>query len=73
MIIKIESYLGDTLISGKVSSIGQVRSRMHLILEEVNERDFVAVYCARYKFDIIPYDDSIITDICIDLDTHKVF
>ncbi len=73
MIIEVESYLGDTLITGKVSSIEQLRHQMLSVLLQVGEKDFVPFFCARYGFDIMPYDDYIKVDFRIDLDTHKVF
>ena len=73
MVIEIESYSGNVFIFGKAASIGQLKNRMANILEQAGEKSFVSIFCARYSFDVLPYDERIEPDFCIDLDTHKVF
>lgn len=73
MIIEIESYLGDKLISGKTLSIGQLKHQMEAILKQVSEKDFVSIFCARYDFEVLPYDENIEAHYVVDLDTHMVF
>lgn len=72
-IIDIEHFLGDTLIIGKVSTVGQLKSRMMATLQDINAEDFIAVFCARYNFEIIPYDQTIQVDYVIDLDIRRVY
>ncbi len=72
MLVGIESINGDVLLSGKVSSVGQLKQRMMAVLSEVSEKDFISVFCARYGYDIYPYDENIRIDYLIDLDTHAV-
>ncbi|GKX53385.1 hypothetical protein [Budvicia aquatica] len=73
MLIEIESLNGDILLSGKVSSVGQLKQRMMDVLDEVGSNDFVAIFCARYGYDIYPYDHNIKVDYIIDLDVHRVY
>lgn len=72
MIVIIESYTGDALISGKVTSAGQLKYRMQMVLKDTSTEDFCSVFCARYQFDILPYDSHIKADYIMDLDTHLV-
>ena len=73
MLIRIESFYGDSLLSGKVSSIGQLKYRMMAVLADCSTCDFVSVFCARYGYNIYPYDKSIQVDYVIDLDIYKVY
>ncbi|MCL2323895.1 MAG: hypothetical protein FWC47_17535 [Oscillospiraceae bacterium] len=60
MIIYIESFYGDAVISGKVRTVGQLKYRVFKTLKEVGQKDFVSVFCARYNFDIIPIKKDVI-------------
>ena len=73
MLIKIESFYGDSLFSGKVSSIGQLKHRVMTVVADCDIQDFISVFCARYSYDIYPYDESIQVDYVIDLDTYLVY
>lgn len=73
MLIEIESLNGDMLLSGKVSSVGQLKQQVMNVLAEVGRNDFVAIFCARYGYDIYPYDQDIKVDYVIDLDVYKVY
>lgn len=73
MLIEIESYLGDTLVFGKVRSIGQLKYRMMAVLNDTPTEDFTAIFCARYKFEILPYNPGAQVDYRMDLDTCKVY
>lgn len=73
MLIQIESFLGDALLSGKVSSIGQLKHRMMMVLADCDTCDFIAIFCARYGYDIYLYDENIQVDYVIDIDIYKVY
>ena len=73
MIIEIESYYGNTLISGKVRNIGQLKNRMMKIINEVGADNFVDFFCIQFGFNVYPYDEHIIVDYVIDLDTYQVY
>lgn len=51
MIIEVECYLGDTLISGKVVSVSQLKSKMAKVFKDTCVKDFVSVFCVRYNGD----------------------
>lgn len=52
MLIKIESFYGDSLLSGKVSSIEQLKHRVMAVLADCDVGDFISIFCARYSYDI---------------------
>ena len=60
MIIRIESFYGDAVISGKVSTAGQLKYRVFKTLKEIGQKDFVPIFCARYNFDIMPIKKDVI-------------
>lgn len=69
MIVEVEHYLGDTLLSGKVRSVGQLKYRVRSVLRDTHPDDFVRIFCARYGFEILPELPEMQVDYCIDLDT----
>lgn len=73
MLIEIESFYGDSLLSGKVSSIEQLKYQVMTVLADCDIRNFISVFCARYSYDIYPYDESIQVDYVVDLDTYSVY
>ncbi|MGL5436909.1 MAG: hypothetical protein ACRDBO_16180 [Lachnospiraceae bacterium] len=73
MIIEVECYLGDALISGNVVSAGELKSKMAKVLKDTCTKDFVSVFCARYHFDLIPYAADIQVNFVMDLDIGSVF
>ncbi|KES14885.1 Aldo/keto reductase family [Gilliamella apicola SCGC AB-598-I20] len=73
MIIEVESYCGNTLISGKVRNIGQLKNRMMKIIKEFGTDNFVDFFCVQFGFNVYPYDEYIIADYVIDLDTYQVY
>lgn len=73
MLIEIESFYGDSLLSGKVSSIEQLKYQVMTVLADCDIQNFISVFCARYSYDIYPYDESIQVDYVVDLDTYSVY
>lgn len=73
MLIKIESFYGNSLLSGKVSSIGQLKYRVMTVVADCDIQDFISVFCARYRYDIFLYDENIQVDYVVDLDTYLVY
>lgn len=73
MIIEVESYYGNTLISGKVRNIGQLKNRMMKIIKEFGTENFVDFFYIQFGFNVYPYDEYIIVDYVIDLDTYQVY
>ena len=68
MIIYVESCYGNAILSGKVSSAGQLKNRMKATLNDIGAEDFISVFCSRYNFDRLPFDENIEWDYFIDLD-----
>ncbi|MGL5434557.1 MAG: hypothetical protein ACRDBO_04050 [Lachnospiraceae bacterium] len=73
MLIRIEYYFGDMLLSGKVRSAGQLKYRMQQTLADTPIEDFIPVFCSRYHYEILPHDKDVKVDYTIDLDTLIVF
>jgi phosphotransacetylase len=73
MIIMIESVYGDVLVSGKVSSAGQLKSRMMKVINCVDLEDFVSVFCAWFGYHRFAYDADVVVDYVIDLDVYRVY
>lgn len=72
MIVIIESNTKEILISGRVSSAGQLKHRMLQVLKDTGYKDFCWIFCARYQFEILPFDPNIDADYIMDLDTHRI-
>ncbi|MCX8674147.1 hypothetical protein J3U16_02455 [Gilliamella sp. B3023] len=73
MLIKIESFYGDSLLSGLVSSVAQLKHRVMAVLADCDLGDFISIFCARYGYYIYPYDERIQVDYVVDLDIYKVY
>ena len=73
MLVWIESFLGDRLISGKTCSEKELRQRMKEVLEIKEDEDFTAVFCRIHQFDEYPLSADIQVDFVIDLDTSLVY
>lgn len=73
MLIEIESFYGNILISGKVSSISQLKSRMMKIIHEVGSEQFIDTFYRQYGYDIYPYVNNIQVDYVIDLDIYHIY
>ncbi|WP_267339640.1 MULTISPECIES: hypothetical protein [unclassified Gilliamella] len=46
---------------------------MMTVVADCDIQDFMSVFCARYIYDIYPYDESIQVDYVVDLDTYSVY
>lgn len=72
MVIEIEAFFGDCYLWGKECNFSEIKKQMDQILSEVNETDFVDIFCARFGYDKIAFADRCV-DVVIDLDTHKIY
>lgn len=70
MLIELESAYGDKLIHGKHLTKCELQCAMNEILKIIDERDFLPVFCARYGYEELQYNNTIRVDYVIDLDTH---
>ena len=74
MLVEIESFYGDRLISGKKCTEKALREKMNKILEMVEDaRDFTPLFCRVYNYEEYPLSESHHVDFVIDLDTHLVY
>ena len=73
MIIEIESYLGDKLLSGKKCTEKELREKFKKALKVSQDENFLRIFCSMFKFEGIPFDENIEVDYVIDLDTHLVY
>ena len=71
MIIAIESVYGDHLLSGRTLSQNELNVAVKQILENHDEKSFVAAFCARFHYKELPYSDGYAA-YQIDLDTHRI-
>ena len=72
MIIEIESYTGDMMLWGKKIGERRLQAIVKELLTIVSEDDFPSAFCSRLGYESIPYDETLVADYVIDLDTHLV-
>ena len=72
MLICVESYLGDRLISGKKCSRQVLQERFTKTLAMAESGNFTELFCRMYGFDEYPMSDDVEVDFTLDLDTHKI-
>lgn len=77
MLIYIEMYPRDRLLTGAKCSVSELKIRVSKILKESETRDFISIFCARYNFeelplDTLPINENIDVDYYIDIDTELV-
>jgi predicted nucleic-acid-binding Zn-ribbon protein len=70
MLIEIESVYGDKLIHGNHLDREELQNALKEILQKVSEKDFSAIFCARYGYEELRCSDTVRVDYIIDLDTH---
>jgi len=73
MLIYIESFWGDRLISGKKCTENEVRKKFKEAVKITETADFTALFCRIFQFDEYPLAKDIQVDFIIDLDTHLVY
>ena len=75
MIIEIEGYGKEVLLTGKKCSVGKLKWMVHqtICLADKDTHHFVALFCRMHHFDKIGFEDGIMADYVIDVDTGVVF
>jgi len=74
MLVMIESFYGDRIISGKKCTEKTLRQKMNKILGMIGSiEDFTHLFCRVYCFEEYPCSEDIKIDFVIDLDTHIVY
>ena len=74
MIICIESWKGDTLLSGKAIPVRELKHQMRTVesLCDPVEDNFTALLCRMYGWETMPYSDAIVPDYTYDRDTGRI-
>ena len=73
MLIYIDSFFGDSLLSGKKCSEKELRKRVLETTSQCNTSDFTALFCRQYLFDELPLTEDVEVDFVVDLDTSLVY
>lgn len=73
MLVYVESYFGDRIISGKKCSEKKLREKFKQAFSINQAEDFTPIFCRMFKFEEIPFDQHIQVDFIIDLDTALVY
>lgn len=77
MLIYIEKYPKDRMLSGPKCSVSELKKRVLSILTEAETKDFISIFCARYNFEELPLvklpiNENIKVDYYIDIDAGLV-
>lgn len=73
MLIEIESFRGDKILSGKKCAEKELRQKMHQVLDLTEGEEFVAVFCRLFEFEVYSLLEADRIDYVIDLDTRIVY
>ncbi|MNH80327.1 hypothetical protein D3C73_326650 [compost metagenome] len=76
MIVEIDGYFGNVLLTGKTCSIRELRKKYNIAKRQcTNINDFSAVFCRLFEFELIPdaYKEGIRIDFVIDTDIDHIY
>ncbi len=73
MIIEIESFFGDYLLHGPKTDYINLKSQMNELRALTDTKDFVKIFCARYGYEILPWDETVQVDYVMDLDIYRIY
>lgn len=74
MIVKIEGYQVQTLVSGKKCSESKLHWQMKKAIDFMTEETkFVSMFSRLFDYEEIEYSDDVMVDYIIDIDIYKVF
>jgi len=74
VIIKIDGFHGQTLLSGKKRSKRKLREMYKESLSLItNVEELPKIFCILYNFEQIPYSSDIQIDFVIDTDTGRIY
>lgn len=73
MLVEIESFWGDKIISGEKCSEKELRHRVNVVLKITDTEEFTSIFCRMFQFEENKFTDDVRVDFVIDLDTHLVF
>ena len=74
MIIEMDGYYHQVLLSGKKSSKQQLKKK-YLQAKQLTDdiKDLPNVFCRLNNFEPLPYDNNVEIDIVIDTDTDRIY
>ena len=73
MLVEIESYFGDRLISGKKCTENQLREKYMQAIKIADASNFTELFCRMFSFEEYPLSDDVQVDFVMDLDTNIVY
>ncbi|PID04509.1 hypothetical protein CSV65_13850 [Sporosarcina sp. P31] len=74
MIINIDGYYHQVLVSGKKCTKRQLREKYKKAKElTYDSRDFPAIFCTLHNFEEIFFDVKLEVDFVIDTDTDRIY
>ena len=73
MIIEIESFWGDCLLHGPKTDSMTLQSQMNALLTYTDTKDFVRIFCVRYGYEELPFDETVRVDYVMDLDISRIY
>ena len=73
MLIEIESFFGNRLISGKKCTEKELREKFRKVIKIAETQNFTELFCRMYNFEEYDLSEYIQADFVIDLDTHLVY
>ncbi|WP_075617212.1 hypothetical protein [Paenisporosarcina indica] len=74
MIIEIDGYFHQALLTGKKCSKKQLRQKyLQAKVLTYETRDFLDVFCRIHNFDQVIYDNEIEVEFVIDTDTDRIY
>jgi len=73
LLIRIDSFFGDKLISGARCTEKDLKEKFDKIIKVAEATEFTALFCRTFQFEELSTDAYIRVDYVIDLDTHLVY
>ncbi len=74
MIVEIEGYEIEALVSGKKCTGGRLQWQMKKVIGRIEDnRYFVSLFCLLFGYEEIEYSDEIKADYVIDIDIYRVY
>lgn len=76
MIVEIDGYFENVLLTGKVCSIVELRHKYNNAKQQCSDmREFTAIFCRLFDFELIPdsYKEGIRIDFVIDTDIDHIY
>jgi len=73
MLVFIESFWGNKIITGKKCTENELRNKFKKALKITQTAEFTALFCRMFQFDELPLDEDIHVDYIMDLDTLLVY